>query len=279
MANTSQSVSQQQQPAATGFKIRVRYGRLAIAVLGLLAVVATLIGLLLAPFTALTFTTVGIFFLVALGSVASLRALAVLDRNRKLLEHLEATRERALDTPAFADQANQVIIRKPSDDQVFDARPGSARRAPAITAEELRSEAVRVARGDGGVKQPATWEPTNIPKPTYVAVREATQREISARVRPEPIPVSVPLRPTKRISLKADQDAKRLAAEVSAEERAAIISVGAKADPQSTELATPAAPAAVTAPTAPATEAAPGTPAASSKAKLNLDAVMQRRRA
>ncbi|MGO3257110.1 MAG: hypothetical protein ACTIKH_13285, partial [Glutamicibacter ardleyensis] len=241
MANTSQSVSQQQQPAATGLKIRVRYGRLAIAVLGLLAVVATLIGLLLAPFTALTFTTVGIFFLVALGSVASLRALAVLDRNRKLLEHLEATRERALDTPAFADQANQVIIRKPSDDQVFDARPGSARRAPAITAEELRSEAVRVARGDGGVKQPATWEPTNIPKPTYVAVREATQREISARVRPEPIPVSVPLRPTKHISLKADQDAKRLAAEVSAEERAAIISVGAKADPQSAEPATPAA--------------------------------------
>lgn len=276
MANTSQSVSQQ-QPAATGLKIRVRYGRLAIAVLGLLAVVATLVGLLLAPFTALTFTTVGIFFLVALGSVASLRALAVLDRNRKLLEHLEATRERALDTPAFADQANQVIVRKHSEDQVFDARPGSARRAPAITAEELRSEAVRVARGDGGVKQPATWEPTNIPKPTYVAVREATQREISARVRPEPIPVSEPLRPTKHISLKADQDAKRLAAQVSAEERAAIISVGAKAEPQPTELATPAA---VSTPAvAPAAETAPASPVASSKAKLNLDAVMQRRRA
>ncbi|MGP9817735.1 hypothetical protein CIK76_01495 [Glutamicibacter sp. BW80] len=262
MAGTSQSETRAQS-AASGLKIRVRYGRLAVAVLGLLAVLATLLGLVLAPFTALSFSAVGIFFAIALGSVATLRALAVRDRNRKLLAHLQATREQALQTPAFADEANQVISRKAAEDEVFDARPGSARRAPAITAEELRAEAVRVARGDGGVKQPATWEPTKVPKPTYVEVREATQREIVARVRPEPIPVSEPLRPTKHISLKAAEGAKRLAAEVSAEERASIASVVAK-----TEAPAPA-------PVEKPVEA----PVPAAKPKLNLDAVMQRRRA
>lgn len=286
MAGTSQSASQAK--AVSEFKIRVRYGRLSLALLGLLAVVATLVGLVLAPFTALTFGWVGIFFLIGLGSFASLRMLAVRDRNRKLLATLEATRQRAMQTPAMEDGANQVLVRKQeNDDEVFDARPGSSRRAPAITADELRAEALRVAHGFGGVKQPDTWEPTNVPRPTYVQVREATQREIAARVRPEPLPVSEPLRPSKQISLKASEDAKRIASEVSAEDQAAVASVPAKLAPASKDIPTqapaaavkPAAEATGTETAAPRTEAPAQDKAAASKARLNLDAVMQRRRA
>lgn len=300
MADASRSASQEQVPASP-LQIRVRYGRLSVALIGALALVATVVGAVLAPFTALSFGLVGIFFATAVLSVATLRALAVQDRNRKLLAHLEATRQRALQTPVLVEAAAKVS--KPqTNDQVFDARPGSARRAPAITAEELRAEALRVAHGHGGLKQPATWELKNIPKPTYVEVREATQREIAARVRPEPIPVSEPLRPSKPISLKASEDAKRLAAEVSAEDRAAVVSVSLKS--ASTETSAPAAPMAPVTPaerilpepantpsvTAQQTSEEIGdslgtatepalTPAANSKGRLNLDAVMQRRRA
>lgn len=277
MAGTSQSAPQ--ESAATKLKIRVRYGRLSVALVGALAVIATVAGLILAPFTALTFGAVGLFALVAVASFATLRGLAVRDRNRKLLEHLEATRQKALQTPAFDDAANQVVSRKHEKDEVFDARPGSSRRAPAITAEELRAEALRVAHGHGGVKQPETWEPTRVPKPTYV---EATERiaktaekaaeQGAHRTHKPALPVQQQLRPSKQISLKASEDAKRLAAEVSAEERAAVPSVAAKRSESA-----PADKEAV-APVAPAPEAAPAVSAAS-KPRLNLDAVMQRRRA
>lgn len=277
MAGTSQSVAQ--ESAAAKLKIRVRYGRLSVALVGALAVIATVVGLVLAPFTALTFGTVGLFALVAVASFATLRGLAVRDRNRKLLEHLEATRQQALQTPAFDDAANQVISRKREDDEVFDARPGSSRRAPAITAEELRAEALRVAHGHGGVKQPVTWEPTRVPKPTYVEASERIAKtaqaaaEQGAKTSHKPaLPVQEPLRPSKQISLKASEDAKRLATEVSAEERAAVASVAAKRS-ESAPAAKESVPAATIAP-----EAAPVV-TAGTKPRLNLDAVMQRRRA
>lgn len=291
MAGTSQSASQ--ESAATKLKIRVRYGRLSVALVGALAVLATVVGIVLAPFTALTFATVGLFALVGVASFATLRALAVRDRNRKLLQHLEATRQQALRTPAFEDDANKVIERKNARDEVFDARPGSSRRAPAITAEELRAEALRVAHGHGGVKQPGTWEPTRVPKPTYVEASEriakasapaakeaAGTQQVATRQHKPALPVQEPLRPSKQISLKASEDAKRLASEVSAEDRAAVASVAAKRAEQA-----PAAAKEIPAPAAEAPAAATGTaPAAdlaasSAKPRLNLDAVMQRRRA
>ena len=143
MAGTSQSVAQ--ESAAAKLKIRVRYGRLSVALIGALAIIATVLGVVLAPFTALSFGTVGIFALVAVLSFATLRGLAVRDRNRKLLDLGSHSPEGAADPGSFEDAANQVIHRKHDGDEVFDARPGSSRRAPAITAEELRAEALRVA--------------------------------------------------------------------------------------------------------------------------------------
>ena len=287
MAGTSQSASQ--EVAATKLKIRVRYGRLSVALIGALAIIATVVGVVLAPFTALSFGTVGIFALVAVLSFATLRMLAVRDRNRKLLDHLEATRQKALQTPAFEDAANQVIHRKHDGDEVFDARPGSSRRAPAITAEELRAEALRVAHGHGGVKQPGTWAPTRVPKPTYVEASERIAKAAKSanenpapRVQKAPLPVEEPLRPSKQISLKASEDAKRLASEVSAEERAAVTSVAAKREESAKDTSAKAPEAPVAEPVVPpVTGTLPTTDlsVSNTKPRLNLDAVMQRRRA
>jgi len=286
MAGTSQSASQ--EVAATKLKIRVRYGRLSVALVGALAIVVTVLGVVLAPFTALSFGAVGIFALIAVLSFATLRMLAVRDRNRKLLDHLEATRQKALQTPAFQDSANQVVARKHEGEEVFDARPGSSRRAPAITAEELRAEALRVAHGHGGLKQPDTWAPTRVPKPTYVEASERIDKaaqDISetpaARVQKTSLPVEEPLRPSKQISLKASESAKRLAAEVSVEERAAVTSVEAKRSESVKEAPAkePEAPVADTVPPVTGTLPAADLSVSSSKPRLNLDAVMQRRRA
>lgn len=286
MAGTSQSASQ--EVAATKLKIRVRYGRLSVALVGALAVIATVLGVVLAPFTALSFGTVGIFALVAVLSFATLRMLAVRDRNRKLLEHLEATRQKAMQTPAFEDSANQVIARKHEGEEVFDARPGSSRRAPAITAEELRAEAPRVAHGHGGVKRPDTWTPTRVPKPTYVAaseriakVAQASSETAAQRMPKAPLPAEEPPRPSKQISLKASEDAKRLASEVSAEERAAVTSVAVKREEHAKESAPkePEAPVAETVPPVTGTLPAADLSVSSTKPRLNLDAVMRRRRA
>jgi len=283
MAGTSLNASKAQ--SASEYKIRVRYGRLSLALLGLLAIIATVVGLVLAPFTALSFGTVGIFFLVGFGSFAALRMLAVRDRNRRLLENLEATRKRAMQTPAIAQEENQVVIRKDVEEKVFDARPGSSLKAPAITAEELRAEALRVAHGLGRVKQPETWEPKEVPLPTYVQVRESTQKEIAARVSPQPIPVSEPLGPSKPISLKASEGAKRIASEVSAEDRAAVASVAAKRESAKAPAAESVPDVSVEKPAELAAEVKPVDPKPAepkptgSKTRLNLDDVMQRRRA
>lgn len=291
MAGTSQSASQ--KDPASQLKIRVRYGRLSVALIGVLAILATVIGVVLAPFTALSFGTVGLFALLAVASFATLRMLAVRDRNRKLLEHLEATRQKALQTPAFEDAANKVVARKHEGEEVFDARPGSARRAPAITAEELRAEALRVAHGRGGVKQPDTWVPTQVPKPTYVEASERITQAAktvaeapAARTQKAPLPAQQPLRPSKQISLKASEDAKRLAAEVSAEERAAVTSVASKREeatkePAAKQAAAKESTSAVGETVTPVTGTLPAADlsVSTTKPRLNLDAVMQRRRA
>ncbi|MGR6902344.1 hypothetical protein [Glutamicibacter sp. BSL13] len=290
MAATSQSAPQKKVSAAQP-KLRLRYGRLSVALVGLLALVATLVTAVLAPFTSIGFGLV--FFLFALGvaSFAALRTMAVRDRNRKLLQRMEAVREQALHTPAFEDSSNQVIAKSAKDEKVFDARPDSGRRAPSITAEELRAEALRVARGDGGVKQPATWEPTEVPKPKYVAVREATEatrQQVAEQVRPEPLPKAEPLRPSAKISLKASEEAREIAKQVSAADKAAIAKLdAARGTGEEKAAETPVKPAAseeaAKAAPAKAEKAAPApkakTEAEGSKQRLNLDAVLQRRRA
>lgn len=291
MAATSQNAPQERVSAAQP-KLRLRYGRLSVAVIGLLAILATVVTAILAPFTAVTFPVVLLCLAVGVLSFATLRMLAVRDRNQKLLARMEETRMRAMDTPALADTANRVLARTDREERVFDARPDSGRRAPAITAEELRAEALRVARGDGGVQQPATWEPTEVPKPQYVAVREASQltRDLVAKqVRPEPLPVAEPLRPSAKISLKAAEEAKEIAKQVSAEQQAAVATLdtasSAKSEteqPQNPAAATPTPAAEPTLDASAPSEVQP--PASESAAentasRINLDAVLQRRRA
>lgn len=289
MAATSQN-AQQERVSAAQPKLRLRYGRLSVAVIGLLAVLGTVVTGILAPFTAVSFPVVLLCFLAAVASFATLRMLAVRDRNRKLLDKMERARQQAMHTPALAEGHRPVAATESREDEVFDARPGSGRRAPAITAEELRAEALRVARGAGGVEQPATWEPTQVPKPQYLAVREASQatRELVAKqVRPEPLPMAEPLRPRTKISLKAAEEAKEIASQVSAEQKAALATLQSTAPTSETAKPTnvPAADSAQNTKAAAEDQPQPvqDTPVAENSSaaapRMNLDAVLQRRRA
>ena len=284
MAATSQNAPQEQVSAAQP-KLRLRYGRLSVAVVGLLALLATVVTAVLAPFTAVGFGTVLLCLGLGIASFAVLRMLAVRERNRKMMDRWEQLRQSALQTPAFADAANQVAAPQRSE-QVFDARPGSGQRAPSITAEELRAEALRVARGAGGVPQPATWEPTEVPKPQYVAVREATEQireQVAQQVRPQPLPVAEPLRPSAKISLKAAEEAKQIASQVSAAEQAALARLDeARAAEQGAAQTSQHSASDTETPEAGAEESKPADrqqPAEAAKPRLNLDAVLQRRRA
>ena len=178
-------------------RFRIRYGRTAVALAGLLCLVTAFISGVLLPFgvgsAVLPLTT----FAVAAGSVALLRWLAVRDRKAKV----DAAFRSAMSAPARHQEADPVIPPKPEaapvrpDSPLFDAEAGEAKAKP-LTAVELREAAlaVAVAAGDtsaaaaaAGAPAGTPWEPVEVPKPTYV---EAAKAE-----RPEPLPLELPEAP------------------------------------------------------------------------------------
>ncbi|MFB0836433.1 hypothetical protein ACETK3_00320 [Arthrobacter sp. E44] len=177
-------------------RFRVRYGRTALALVGLLSLVTAFISGVLLPFgigsPALPFTCT----LVTVASVALLRWLAVRDRKAKV----NAAFRSAMSAPARRPQDAVVIPAKPEvapvlpESTLFDAEAGQAKVKP-LTAVELREAAlaVAVAAGDTSAAAPSPipvgtpWEPVEVPKPVYV---EAAKAE-----RPEPEPLELPEAP------------------------------------------------------------------------------------
>lgn len=180
-----------------GAKFRIRYGRTAIALIGLLSLATAFVsGVLLlfglaAPF--LPLTCVGL----TTGSVVLLRWLAVRDRRAKV----NAAFPSAMTAPPRQSKAAGKVPPKPEaapakpDNPLFDAEAHQPRVKP-LTAMELREAAlaVAVAAGDpsaaaAGAAAPAsaTWEPVEVPKPVYV---EAAKAE-----RPAPEPLELPESP------------------------------------------------------------------------------------
>ncbi|WP_307433158.1 hypothetical protein [Pseudarthrobacter defluvii] len=178
-------------------RFRVRYGRTALALVGLLSLVTAFISGALLPFgvgsSALPLTCA----LLTLASVALLRWLAVRDRKAKV----DAAFRSAMSAPARSPEAAVAIPAKPDavpslkpESPLFDAEAGQPKVKP-LTAMELREAAlaVAVAAGDTSAAAPSTapvgtpWEPVEVPKPVYV---EAAKAE-----RPEPQPLELPEAP------------------------------------------------------------------------------------
>ncbi|MGB9034142.1 MAG: hypothetical protein WCC45_06460 [Paeniglutamicibacter sp.] len=284
MAPVASNASAASRPAAQA-PLRIFYDRLAVALLGCLAVPTLLIGGVLALVSVVSGWVPLIALLVGLASFSTLRGLAVRDRRKKLLARLDATRTRAMETgrTPVSEPVKKTAV-------VFDAQPNSNKRAPRLTVQELRAEALRIAHKGAAVQRPEGWEPTEVPLPQYVVANTAKRQA------PAPLEAAEAPQASSNATLRYQEAAARLA------EATGSANASASADSSIATLpvvpATPVVPAAEATPAAPAPSAgsapstAPKTAAEASAAngpraprtekaadRINLDDVMQRRRA
>ena len=183
--------------AAAG-PLRIRYGRLALAGLGLLFLAGILAGGTAALLGAVSgWLPVGAV-VGTIGVFGVLRNLAVRDRRARRARQAAAAAARRSVQPAPAAPARV----NPGADTVFDASSsaGADGRAvaaapvqpsapapkpvPRLTAAELRAAALAEAAKSA---EASSWEPVAVPKPTYVDAAMAP--------RPAPKPMAVPASP------------------------------------------------------------------------------------
>jgi hypothetical protein len=187
-----------------GGAFRIRYGRVAIALAGLLSFATALISGVLAVFGVGTGWLPSLAFLAGAAAVVVLRRLAVRDRRRKVnaafsaAMDASANRPRPAAHPAVPQTADETATLREST--LFDAEAAAPQPKP-LTAVELREAALAVALAAGDrsglasaqdAAAPAkdesdSWEPVQVPKPTYV---EAAKAE-----RPAPEPLDLPEAP------------------------------------------------------------------------------------
>ena len=179
-------------------QFRIRYGRTALALVGLLSLVTAFISGVLVAFgvgsPALPLLSTGL----TVSSVALLRFLAVRDRKAKVdaaFRSAMSAPERRRPDPAEAIPPKPEAAPMRPESPLFDAEAGETK-IKRLTAVELREAAlaVAVAAGDTSaatavLTAPAgtPWEPVEVPKPVYVEAAKAK--------RPEPEPLELPESP------------------------------------------------------------------------------------
>lgn len=185
-------------------RFRIRYGRTALALVGLLSLVTLFISGVLLAFGLGSPALPLACAVVTPASVAVLRWLAVRDRKAKVNAAFRSAMSAA---PARRPDAAPAVPPKPGqaparpESPLFDAEAGEPKVKP-LTVMELREAAlaVAVAAGDpsaaavtpGAAAAPGAvagtpWEPVEVPKPVYV---EAAKAE-----RPAPEPLELPEAP------------------------------------------------------------------------------------
>ncbi len=177
------------QPTAPAPVFKIRYGRLALAVTGLLSLLTGVVSAALRIFGIGSGWLPVVSLLGTFGVVVVLRRLAVRDRRRKVdaafRSAMGGTPGRAAPPAAEERPASPETVR--AESPLFDAQaePASPEPAPQLTALELRQAALAEAaasgdssdrvRQDPAVPAPeaASWDPVEVPKPTYVEAPKA----------------------------------------------------------------------------------------------------------
>ena len=180
--------------------LRVRYGRLTLAVLGLVFVLTVLAGGTAALFGPVPGWIPAGAAAGAAAVFASLRSLAVRDRRERRARRAAAAARQTTSAPSAP-----AAPHNPRADKVFDAvgedearkaavapaAPEQARPAapapkpiPRLTAEELRAAALAEAAKSA---EASSWQPVAVPKPTYV--------DAAVVPRPAPAPLAAPASP------------------------------------------------------------------------------------
>ena len=186
---------------------RIRWGRLVLAVAGLLSLLTGMVSGALRLFGVGSGWLPVMALLGAVASVALLRRLAVRDRRRKMNAAFRAAMggpERTTARPSGPEQIPSLPADRPGsrpESPLFDAEAAPATKEPApkpLTALELRQAALAEAAASGDTSaavaaetaaaaEDSSWEPVDVPKPTYV---EAPKAERAA-----PMPLDLPEAP------------------------------------------------------------------------------------
>ncbi|MEV5051845.1 hypothetical protein [Arthrobacter sp. LAR12-1-1.1] len=193
--------------AATSPAFRIRWGRLVLAVAGLLALLTGVVSAALRLFGIGSGWLPVTALLGAVAAVALLRRLAVRDRRRKMNAAFRAAMgspERTTARPSAPEQVPTLPAGRPAarpESPLFDAEADRVTPKPApkpLTALELRQAALAEAAASGDTSaalaaetaaaaEGSSWEPVDVPKPTYV---EAAKAERAA-----PMPLDLPEAP------------------------------------------------------------------------------------
>ncbi|MDR6622879.1 hypothetical protein [Sinomonas atrocyanea] len=170
-------------PVAGTPRLRIRWGRLAVALMGLGALVAAVVTLVLMIVGVPAWVPLACLA-TAVGAVAVLRSLAVRDRKRRLSTAFSA---------AMATPAPKPGPPARTQSEVFDAGREPAPAPRTVSKEELRSIALEVAKASqasaeaaaraSGEQEPE-WAPTEVPRPAYLDAAKAERPD------PEPIPAA-----------------------------------------------------------------------------------------
>lgn len=185
-------------------KLRIRWGRCVLAVGGLAGLLVAVAGGILAALHVVQAIVPLAGLAATLVSVVVLRRLAVGDRRRRLDARRRASR--AVPDPKPGAQMQRRVV-----SEVFDHQPGPEPAMPALSRDQLRAAALEVARAaqaaaaeaaiQTGVEERETWDPVDVPKPSYMGAAKAD------RGAPEPMEAPEEPKPAGKVTIKPKPEA------------------------------------------------------------------------
>ncbi|MDP9903350.1 MULTISPECIES: hypothetical protein [Arthrobacter] len=188
LPEVSAGAGERRDAASDAAVFKVRYGRCALALGGLLLLLTAAVSGVLRILGLVSGWLPLASIVGVVGTVFLLRRLAIRDRRAKMNRAFRNAMGPAVESPRESAPASDRPATK-----IFDAE-AHAREATRLTAVELRQAAlnVAVAAGDNTVRftaesKESEWRPVDVPKPTYVDAAKAP--------RPAPEPLDLPEAP------------------------------------------------------------------------------------
>ena len=216
-ATAGQAGSGSPREAGPAPKLKIRWGRLTLAVVGAVSLAASLVTSVLAVVGLVSSIVPVAALLLAVASVAVLRTLAVRGRRRRVARQAPAATQASASlavAPAPAVQRPTRLFnaedtgRSAAEEKNTNDDAGTPEAAPVqFTAAELRAAALAVA-AESGEKPAGTgapWQPVDVPKPTYVEAPKAD--------REDPAPLDLPEAPKPQVKTPIKNGAAAPAAE------------------------------------------------------------------
>lgn len=173
----------------TGFSIR--WGRLAIFGIGVIALLVAVICFIAGLFGAATWVTAGISVLITAASYGALRGLAIMDSKKRAREREKLSRSEGLDATIaqYTTEASQQDTYVNTNDEVFDVADEPAKEQDEPLAEPVaQQEPAAEAPAPVPARQP-------VPRPMYLDTPEV-QREA-----PEPLETPQDPTPSRQVHL------------------------------------------------------------------------------